>query len=174
MVETTTLGSVTPSYTFTSTLNVMTMPHISTLIKTHPVKITTYSDNGQTLQIINMNHEYIPKHMTGGFNLLDSTLTIYSGIKQWYQVTFTAATASTSAYPFIHLKLSPKMKFASPEQCESISILAFNETGIKCRILPDSGDRELIVSNIKSINSGLAYQLRVRLQTVAAFHTDPI
>jgi hypothetical protein len=40
--------------------------------------------------------------------------------------------------------------------------------------LPNTGDRELIVSNIKSINSGLAYQLRIRLQTTLADHTAPI
>jgi hypothetical protein len=118
IVQTIAPGVVTSPYTFTSTLNVMTMPHISTLIKTHPVKITTYSINGQTLEIINMNHDYIPKPMTGGgFNLLDSSLTLYSGLKQWYQITFTAATASTSAYPFIHLKLNPDLKFTTPEQC---------------------------------------------------------
>ncbi len=90
------------------------MPHISTPIKTHPVKITTYSATGQTLQIIDMNHDYIPKPMTGGFNLLDSSLILYSGLKQWYQVSFTAAIASTSAYPFIHLRLSPELKFSRP------------------------------------------------------------
>jgi hypothetical protein len=126
MVQTRVLGTVTSPYTFTSTLNVLTMPHINTLIKTHPVKITTYSIDGKTLQIIDINHDYIPKPMTGGFNLLDSSLNLYSGLKQWYQITFTAAIASTSAYPFIHLKLNPDLKFASPEQCESISILAFN------------------------------------------------
>jgi hypothetical protein len=114
MVETPAANTVTASYTFTSTLNVMTMPHISTPIKNHPVKIATYSATGQTLQIIDMNHEYIPKPMTGGFNLLDSSLRVYSGLKQWYQVTFTASIASTSAYPFIHLRLSPELKFSSP------------------------------------------------------------
>ena len=174
MVETPAANTVTASYTFTSILNVMTMLHISTPIKNHPIKITAYSATGQTLQIIDMNHEYIPKPMTGGFNSLDSSLRVYSGLKQWYQVTFTAAIASTSAYPFIHLRLSPELKFSSPEQCESNSILPFNETGIKCRILPSTGDRELIVSNIKSIDSGLAYQLRIRLQTTAADHTADI
>lgn len=106
MVETPAVNSVTSSYTLTSTLNILTMPHINTLVKSQPVKITTYSAAGQTLETINLVHEYIPKPMTGGFNLLDSSLTLYSGLKQWYSITFTAATASTSAYPFIHLKLS--------------------------------------------------------------------
>ena len=100
-------GAVTSPYTLTSTLGIQTMPHINTLVNPLPVKITTYSATGQTLEIIDFVHDYIPIPITGTFNLLDSSSTIYSGLKQWYEVAFTSASAVTSTYPFIHLKLSP-------------------------------------------------------------------
>lgn len=44
--------------------------------------------------------------MTGSFNLLDATSTIYSGLKQSYEVGFSTALATTSSYPFIKFKLN--------------------------------------------------------------------
>lgn len=61
-----------------------------------------------------MIHEYIPQPMTGTFNLLDVTSTIYSGLKQWYEVGFTTASSVTSTYPFIRLKLGSELQFTSP------------------------------------------------------------
>ena len=52
--------------------------------------------------------------MTGTFNLLDATSTIYSGLKQWYEIGFSSSTGTTSEYPFIKLKLSSELQFADP------------------------------------------------------------
>lgn len=56
--------------------------------------------------------------MTGTFNL-DGGATIYAGLKQWYNVAFTAAatidnTPVTSDYPFIRLRLADGLKFTRP------------------------------------------------------------
>lgn len=99
-------GSVTSPHTLTGTDPIMAMPYINSLVYPAPVKITTYSATGQTLEKINIIHEYIPQPMSGTFNLLDPTSTIYSGLKQWYEIGFSASLATTSPYPFIKLKLS--------------------------------------------------------------------
>ncbi len=76
--------------------------------------------------------------MTGSFTLLDPDGTIYSGLKQWYNIGFFTNIAITSTYPFLRFKLSPEMIFASPEQCSSTTILPYNATGMKCTIVDNS------------------------------------
>jgi hypothetical protein len=61
------------------------MPYIDNLVDPNPVKITTYNAAGRTLQKINIVNNYIPQVMSGAFNLL-SGATIYSGLKQWYEI----------------------------------------------------------------------------------------
>ena len=107
-------GSVTSPFTLTTSITILSMPYVDILVDPLPVKVTTYDSTGKTLEIINIQKNYIPKPMSGSFNFLDSASMMYSGLKQWYEVAFTSSSATTSTYPFIRLKLSPELKFARP------------------------------------------------------------
>jgi len=52
-----------------------------------------------------------------------------------------------------------------------LTILAYNETGIECILVPGTNNHELLVYNIKSIDPSTGYDIKVRLRTTADDHT---
>jgi hypothetical protein len=122
----------------TSTLSnfIETIPFVNSIKQSLPIYITTYDAFGKTIDKIFMMHDYTPQTMIGYFDFLEPTY--YAGLPQWYSISFSNAPVTVSDYPFITVKLTADVKFSSPLQCNSTTLLPFNASGVQFKLTSTS------------------------------------
>lgn len=107
---------------------ILTSPYLTSQSQTIPVNINTYDGTGKTLEKVMMFLTYTPQQLIGYYSFAENI--VYGGLEQWYSVSFMNSFASVSTYPFIRVTLDSNMDFSTPVQCNSSTILPFNETGL--------------------------------------------
>lgn len=96
-----------------------------------PIRMFTYDGNGNTINKYSMNIHYTAKLIpTASFDFLETT--VYSGLEQWYSISFANTNSTMTDYPFMRFTLRNGLSFSDPPQCNSTTILPFNESGIIC------------------------------------------
>jgi hypothetical protein len=116
-----------------------------------------------------MDLKYVPQALVGYFDFIESIP--YAGLEQWYSISFSNAAVTVSTYPYILLKLDSNLIFANPIQCNSTTLLPFNQTGI---IYEKINSNSIIIRNIQTINPSGTYQFNCRLQTKLTIAPAPI
>lgn len=93
--------------------------------------MTTYDGMGKTVNKYKMDIHYIAKPiMSSSFVFLETD--IYSGLEQWYSIGFANTNSTLSDYPFMRFILANGLSFTDPPQCNSTTVMPYNESGIIC------------------------------------------
>ncbi len=131
-----------------------------------PLFMTTYDNNGNTIDKYQMSIKYISKKLIGYFDFAENTL--YSGLSQWFSISFKNSIASVSKYAFLRFSLSSDLEFALPIQCNSTSIQPFNESGIFFFL---ENKQSLFISNVMQFMPSITYQMSCKMKTSLSKNT---
>lgn len=112
-----------------------------------------------------MNIVYIPQPITSASFGFEET-TVYGGLPQWYSIFFTHTNAVLSSYPFLRFILDDGLSFNDPPQCNSSTLVSFNESGLIC-IRENS--QSMKVYNFKTLNPLGSYEIWFRLETTLPY-----
>lgn len=116
-----------------------------------------------------MQLSYKVQQMIGYFEFIEPA--IYAGLEQWYSISFLNSPVTVSSYPFIRFISDSTMEFALPIQCNSTTILPFNQTGLLFKVESNSS---ILVYNIQQIMPSGTYQMNCRMRTSATKLTSNI
>lgn len=89
--------------------------------------MVTYDGLGNTIDKYEMNIHYIAKPIiSASFDFLEAPSLIYSGLEQWYAVSFANTDSLLSPYPFLRFILDDGLSFTDPPQCNSTTLVPYN------------------------------------------------
>jgi hypothetical protein len=148
---------------------ITTIPFVSTPTQALPMHIYTYDGSGRTVDKVMMFLTYSQQSIVGYFDFIETTL--YSGLSQWYSISFENSNTKVSNYPLIRVTLDSLMMYSDPVQCNSTTLQPYNETGIEYRL---ESTQVLAIWNIKTLTPGGTYQINCRMRTASTKLASPI